>query len=55
VIAKKNIPVTFAEGLISGSPNGDTVPPQAIVVPESPAKPVLTGQEKHLHSILSGG
>jgi hypothetical protein len=55
VIAKKNIPVTFAESFISGSLEGDTASPPAIVVPESPVKPVLTGQEKHLHSILSGG
>ncbi|MDF1739851.1 MAG: FtsQ-type POTRA domain-containing protein [Verrucomicrobiales bacterium] len=55
VVAKKNIPVTFAESAIPVSQGGDNASPAAIEVPKPPAKPELSGQEKHLHSILSGG
>ncbi len=55
VVAKKNIPVTFAESAIPVAQDGNSAAPPAIEVPKPPAKPELSGQEKHLHSILSGG
>lgn len=55
VVAKKNIPVTFAEGFLSDSLSGDDASPSSVKVPATQTAPEVSGQEKHLHSILSGG
>ena len=55
VVAKKNIPVTFAEVTVPVSTGGNDTSPAAIEVPATPERPELSGQKKHLHLILSGG